>query len=594
MQKMGGQRQYLVINLTTEQWEVQLIPQPTFEKYLGGEALGLHLWSLHTNTSTEASPLCFVCGALTGSSIPCTNSLSIVGLSKATNLIESATNLTEFAGMLVSCGWQAVIIKGIARRPMVLHINSHSVEFKPCERLLGKLIHETEQALATEAPSSILSIGPAGENGVVYASIFHGEKPLDRCGFGALLGQKQIKAIVVTSGAVEYSPIDPTGFQSTRKTFSQIIEKSSYIKNYGSSGELALISKAMQQGFAGIENITKRYDPRLYHLDGEELERLFSLEIATCKECPMDCRKLVMRPGGHDLVVPDLLEMMALGSNLGNYDVLIAMQWRQKCVELGLHPVDTGLVIGWIMAAREQEFVDFSTTVTFGETVGVEQLIEMIAKGIGEGAMYGKGSAHLEKLYLTVGQAEKISCHINGREMIPIDPRGAWGEALLMALNEDFLFIPELLFPFLPLESSTKKAEWVVVQENLLALFRSVGVCPRLLIPLVFESNHQLQKLILRTPLGAWLALDTKVLEDLVDEFLGIGLTKKQLLDIARRSLLLQRTINNNSAQPPFAIPLRFILDPASNHPSSAVVPYRQLVDRYEFLRALDLASTGE
>jgi len=165
---------------------------------------------------------------------------------------------------------------------------------------------------------------------------------------------------------------------------------------------------------------------------------------------------------------------------------------------------------------------------------------------------------------------------------------------LLMALNEDFLFIPELLFPFLPLESSAKKAEWVVIQENLLALFRSVGVCPRLLIPLVFESNYQLQKLILRSPLGAWMALDTKVLEDLVDEFLGIGLTKKQLLDIARRSLLLQRTINTNTAQPPFPIPLRFILDPESNHPSSAVVPYRQLVERYKFLRALDLASTGE
>ncbi len=589
MQKIGGQRQYVVIDVAAEQWDVRLIPQSVSEKYLGGQALGLYLCSLH---APEEEPFCFVSGALAGSKVPCSNTLSLVGRSQATGLIESSTSVTEFAHMLVSSGWQAIVLVGIARRPMVLHINSHTVEFNPCERLLGKLTHETSQALETETPSTVLSIGPAGENGVVFASVFHEEKPLDRHGFGALLGQKHIKAIVVEQGSLEYGPVDAERFRFAKDALHRILERSSYAKEYAQHGALALIPEAMRSGFAAVENVTKRVDPRLFHLSGDELTRQFSLETTTCEGCLLNCRRSVMRPGGNDLVVPDALGMMALGSNLGNYDSLIVMQWWEQCIALGLNPMGTGMVIGWIMAAKKEGYVDFSTPVTFGKTEGVEQLIEMIGKGSGEGLMFGKGTAHLENLYLSPAQAEKISCHVQGREMIPIDPRGAWGQALLIGLGEDMLFIPELLLSYLPLQSTTGKADWAVIQENLLAMFNSVGLCSQILVPLLYESSTlPLKQFLFRYPSLAYTNFNTKVVEDLLGGFLGINFSAKQLVNIGRYALYKHRVVNNNFNHPPFPIPVRFTLDPASNHTSASVVPYRELAERYRFLRTLDLAT---
>ena len=603
MKKVGGGRQYLLIDLASERWEVRLVPSADYDRYPGGEALGLHLWSMHSpassNSSAADTPLCFACGALTGSKMMCSSSLSVVGQSPATNLVEADTTIVGVAEAMASCGWRAIVLAGIARRPMVLHISSDSVEFIHSERLIGKSATETILALQTSEVVSTMAIGPAGENAVNYACIVNDGLPIDRHGFGAVLGEKHIKALTVESGAMEVIPSDPEHFTETIAEITAILAKSPYVEEFKRTGPLGLIGEAMVKGFAAIDNNTKRTDPRLFHLSGEECARRFSLDATTCVDCPLSCQRKVMRPGGEDMVLPDAMGMMALGSNLGNYDPAMVMQWWQQCVDLGLHPVSTGMLLGWAMAAQEKSLLQTVPLIRFGETDGISETIDSIARGTVSGQQFAKGSHGFAKESWDDGLSTAIDSEILGRGMLSIDPRGAWGQALLIGLGEDFPLVPELLLDWLPGESTRAKAEWVVIQENLLAVIRSVGICPYLMVPLVFEAGTRrfhgmVLRMLARFPSISQSLVKLDSIAELLSCFSGVKMSSTHLMDVGRRAVFLKQLINDSPQSYPAEIPERFSLDPESNHTGNAVVPYRALVQRYRFLRALDLAKIEE
>ena len=603
MKKVGGGRQYLLIDLASEQWEVRLIPSADYDRYPGGEALGLHLWSMHSpassNSTAAETPLCFACGALTGSTMMCSSSLSVVGQSPATNLVEADTTIVGAAEAMASCGWRAIVLTGIARRPMVLHVSSNSVDFIHSERLIGKTATETIQALQTGEAVSTMAIGPAGENAVAYACIVNDELPIDRHGFGAVLGEKHIKALTVDSGSMEVVPADSERFAASIAEISSILAKSPFVDEFKQKGPLGLIDKAMNKGFAAVDNNSKRTDPRLFHLSGKECARRFSLDATTCVDCPLSCQRKVMRPGGEDMVLPDAMGMMALGSNLGNYDPTVVMQWWQQCVDLGLHPVSTGMLLGWVMAAQAKSLLQTASLIRFGETDGISETIDSIARGTATGQQFAQGSQVFTQGSWDDALSSAIDSQVLGRGMLPVDPRGAWGEALLIGRGEDFPRVPEVVLDWLPNESTLAKAEWVVIQENLLAVMRSVGICPYLMVPLVFEAgtkrfHKMVLRLLARFPSISRSLVNLDSIADLLSSFSGVEASSPHLMDVGRRVVFLKQLVNDSPQSYPAEIPERFSSDPESNHEGDAIVPYRALVGRYRFLRALDLAKIEE
>lgn len=600
MVKVGGGRQYLVIDLAAEQWEVRLIPVPTFTTYLGGEALGLHLWSLHvsdTSGTLNDEPICFTLGALAGSSMPCSSTITIVGRSPATHLVETSTRISHLSDSMASCGWQAIVLHGVARRQMTLHITSDSVEFRPSDKLIGKTTGETSSHLKAERLSAVLSIGPAGEHEVPYATLVHEGRALDRFGFGATLGMKHIKALVVVDGSMKYAPSEKTHFDQTCEQIQHVLGKSRYVSDYVQDGPLGLLETARKKGFAAIDNMSKRTDPRLFHLEGPECSRKFALEVSSCDECIVCCNRNVMRPGGNDTVLPDTLEMMALGSNIGNYDPALVMQLRSQCVELGLDPISTGMVIGWASSVDSAGLLE--------DGLGLEQdgsafmrLIESIARRSSQGLLLSEGTLKAMQALGDARALQSYDCQVFGREMAPFDPRGAWGQALLSGLREDFPLIPELVLQRIPAASLHAKAAWVVLQENHLAMIRSVGLCADLMLPLLYEGGGSRLKYLLlkygsRFPSKMKRLMGVRVFAELVTGFTGYRMTEDQILDVGRRAVMLKRSINGSDAYPA-KIPERFLIDPESNHGEAVTIPYTKLVEQYRLMRALDSAELEE
>ncbi len=573
MQEEKGVLKYLYIDLNAQKWSEKEI---SLHRRVGGEALAYHLYALHQ----REEPLCFALGILIGSPLSCTNTLSLVGRSIATNRVEGETTTSPFSASLATLPWRGIVLAGSGRRLMSLHINSEGVTFEASERYLGMTLSQIYQNLEGDA---ILAIGPAGEKGVTFASIFERGRPLERWGFGALMGGKGVKALVVKEGDGEFIPADPEKFTKAVNKFKKITAKSPFLTTLCGEGDLHLIERGMEWGFCGVNNISRRTDVRLFHLSSNEIARRYAPKVDPLDECPFSCN---LKIGSRRL--PSHLEMLALGSNLGNYDSEIVLEWMEEATEQGLNPISTGVVIGWVMAARLENPSEESYNVKFGKTRGVKELIRALGEGNRGGSELGKGIAYLEEAYLKPAQREKISSHVGGREMLPIDPRGAWMGGLFMALGYDSPPIGEVLLQYLSSSSLFSKAEWAVVEENLMATFNSVGLNKNLMAPLLFErSRFPFKQLFLRYPLTAYHWVSTKLVRSLLGGYWGEKVGVKELINIGREMISVREELNGGEITP---LPQRFSLDATSQHPKERVFPYRKLVERYQFLRALDLA----
>ncbi|MHC1691796.1 MAG: aldehyde ferredoxin oxidoreductase C-terminal domain-containing protein [Sphaerochaetaceae bacterium] len=603
---LGNGRRYLVIDLSTETWDVRLFPVNQYQRYLGGEALALSLWSsFATNPGGidplgDDNPLCIVLGALVGTGVPCAVEMAMVAKSPLNSLISVCSAESGFCGMLRKAGWDAVVILGRVHRPMVLRIGPTSVEFRTCERLIGLSCSETIESLQLTVHEKALCIGPAGENRIPYACIVSDGFPLDRGGLGAVLGSKQIKAIVIQEGEVETLPTNPPAMDAGKKHIDSVCRKSQYVANMVEQGALDVMDTAMREGFAAVDNFTKRTDPRMYHLDGTECRRKYLLEPLPCRlPCPMNCRSSIPLDPKEKEILPNQDVVLMLGCNLGNYDLQLVITWYHRIIQLGLDPISTGNMLGWAMEAQRRGIIDWAPGLGFGKTDGISQTIEMIALRKGIGVQLGLG---VKKLSEQVGGTD-FANHVQGLEMPPYDPRGAWGQAVMVGCGGSFPFIPEIMLPRMSPQSLKGKAEWVVFQEDLTAAMHSLGICPHLAIPVLYEKGRfsamrwkWLAVILMRLPkFSGWL-MGPKVFARLFSAFSGYALSGKELMETGKRAVLLKAQLNTamGATEAPAYIPERFLVDPQSNHSHSVVVPYKRLQRQYRRTRYRDLVKQME
>lgn len=106
----------------------------------------------------------------------------------------------SWGAWLKYAGYDGLVVTGKAEKPAYMYLDSEEhVEIRPAAHLWGHTTIETQDLLQEECgrDTRVLSIGPAAENRVTFATLLAAENASGSSGFGSVLGSKKLKAIVI-------------------------------------------------------------------------------------------------------------------------------------------------------------------------------------------------------------------------------------------------------------------------------------------------------------------------------------------------------------------------------------------------------------
>ncbi len=221
----GYMGKVMMMDLTTGEVEEYPWTDRDRELYIGGKAMGSKImFDTFHGTEDPLGPkniIVITTGPLTGVGAPCSNRFNISTLSPQSGLTTSSNCGGNFGYYLKKAGYDALILKGQCPELSWLEIHNDKFTLHSAEELKGlrvgpaqeKLQEWMDESQGCRAKCGMVSIGPAGENKVLYACVISGERAAGRAGVGAVFGSKNLKAIVA-SGNHEVKIHDP---EKTRK-----------------------------------------------------------------------------------------------------------------------------------------------------------------------------------------------------------------------------------------------------------------------------------------------------------------------------------------------------------------------------------------
>ena len=523
-----------ILNIDLSRRKVVEETTPNYsDRFLGG--LGISLWKFLRELPRGSSPfdpeniIAFGAGLLVGTMAPGACRVSIASKNVFTGGLGSANAGGFWAPELKYAGFDHVFIKGKSEKPVYLLIDNGEVSLEDASPLWGLTTWETEEVLRKKIgkrEAQFLSIGPAGENRVKAAAVIVSRsRAAARCGLGAVMGSKHLKAIAVKgSGRVEVA--DPEGFMEACCEMSAKILRTEVAQNIRRYGTPVSFVRWNSQSALPIHNFQRT------QMDFEKAERISHLAIKenfidksfSCFSCPIHCSQFQkIKNGPYVGVEGEKIECQNLwdfGAKLGMDDPSAIIKASLLCTQLGLDVDNVSGAISWAFECFQRGILTEKDTdglyLRWGDQEVVLELIRKTAHREGFGDLLAKGSKEASRI---VGKgSEKYSIHVKGQELaeelrafkawalgVTVAARGGahtMGAPLTerMALSEE---LSEKLFG-VPTASNPDtyegKAKLVVYYERFHAILDALGVCfftsnwmgPELLSPADYATLYHL------------------------------------------------------------------------------------------------------
>ena len=416
----GWTGKILKVDMTVGRMWREDISQELMHAYLGGRGLGVRLLrdSFNLDPFDPAMPIIFAAGPLCGTAAPATSRMSVVTRSPLTGAVCATSVGGLFAWRLKAAGVDALYIVGESKLPVVLAINGEDAQLLPADYLWGKSISESMRLLAPRG--SVAAIGPAGENGVLYAGIMVGEGNVSgRGGPGAIMGKKGLKAVVV-DGDLSTMVADQCRFERAHEDVLRLFRASPVIfGEFGIAeyGTPALVDLMRQRRMAPTENFRKTVFEGSADYSAPAIRRACHPVNAGCYGCPIQCRK--NSPAGESL--PEYEALSHLGALNGISSLSAIIRANTICNDLGLDAISAASTIAaW--GERRGRFADADE---------IPALLTDIAFRRGKGELLALGSRRMAEALGRPG----LSMSVKSLELPPYDPRGAYGLALAYCTN---------------------------------------------------------------------------------------------------------------------------------------------------------------
>lgn len=287
----------LRVNLTTGNVATEHLSPDLCRLFVGGRGLGAKMLSDEIPAGIDAlsaeNKLFFVTGPLTGTAAPTGGRYMVVTKSPLNNVITSSNSGGFWGPELKFAGYDVLIVEGKADAPVYISIRDEVVDVKPAGHIWGKCTNETTDILLEEfgdARARVANIGTAGEQLSRIACIMNDRwRAAGRSGVGAVMGSKNLKAIVVRgSGKVE--PADTDRFKEHIKTvMTKIRENGVTGQGLPAYGTAVLVNVINENGVFPTNNFQFGTFDGAEEISGEAIAAKYLTKKDPCYRCPIAC-----------------------------------------------------------------------------------------------------------------------------------------------------------------------------------------------------------------------------------------------------------------------------------------------------------------
>jgi aldehyde:ferredoxin oxidoreductase len=578
MAELGGFQDHIArIDLSDGSVAYEGLDEEDAKKYIGARGLGVKYLFDQGPDVDPLGPenlLAFMNGPLTGTQVTMSGRIAICTKSPLTGTVTDSHHGGWSGARLKWAGFDGLLFEGQAEDPVYAYVEDGEVELRSAEHVWGSGVHDTIEDLADEADGelgknlSIMAIGQAGENEVRYSAIINeDDRASGRGGTGCVMGNKNLKAVVIKAGTDMPKPADSETFSEGHKQAMQVIQESDItapneggLSVYGTNVLMNLTEEIdglpVKNGRYSSTSSEREDEPDPPNIDsekvsGENVRENILVDEPTCHSCPVACKKEVevdvMHKGEEMNVRTESYEYesaWALGPNAMNDDRDKVAVMIDRCNDYGMDTIDAGNILTLAMEATEKGYLDEAEGIDWGDA---DEVIDMLGR-----------IAHRETdLAETLGEgqeraAEALDAHdcrldVKGQSIPAYDPRTMKGMAIGYATSNrgachlraytpssEVLGWPEKTDPM----AVEGKGELCVVFQDLHAISDSFDICK-------FNAFAE-------------------GIEEYVKQYNGMtgrDVTEDELMDAGKRVYTLERYYNNMNGfeAPEDSLPNRFV-----------------------------------
>ncbi len=411
----GYWHKILWVDLTNRQSNVTGIEEDVLKNFIGGAGLAAWILQKELTGKTDAydpkNLLIFATGPFQGPAVPGGAKFSIISNSPITGTFADTAGGADWGPNFKDCGFDALVIKGKADKPVYIYINDDNVEIKDASKIWGRDTYQTDDAIKAELGDkkvAVACIGPAGERKVAIACVAMDKHSFaGRGGLGAVMGGKNLKAVAV-KGTKKVPVADPEETKQLIKEYQLLINKNSIENKFRIHGTPGLCETAEGLGDMPI----KYWDGDVWPegaktLGAPNYTKVLDAKPWPCSYCPIGChRKIkITEPAEYTYegVGPEYETLGMMGTNLMIGDPKVVAIGNDIANRLGVDTISLGAMVGFAMDCYEQGLITKKDTggieIKFGDTEVFLKLCELIGEKEGFGALFAEG---------TLKAAEKI------------------------------------------------------------------------------------------------------------------------------------------------------------------------------------------
>lgn len=431
------------VNLSEGTIKEETVSEDIWEKVLGGAGYGAKV--LHDEVGEEIGGLdpenriIFGVGPFQATQQTGAAKFCIVAKSPLTGIFGETAAGAGWGIELKRAGYDAIVVEGKSKKPVYLWINNGKAEIKDGGGVWGKDSYAASDEILMEVgdpKSSIACIGQAGEKQVAIACVVVDKHSFGgRCGLGAVMGSKNLKAIVVRG--TQSTPVhDPERLSELNKEVGKKIFDGTkdWLRAHGTPfvevgcEELGDTPIKYWSGDVWTEGAKK--------LGAPTYTNVLNAKPWPCKFCVVGCHRHVQIEAPSEYATegagPEYETLGMLGNCCLMDDLEALAKMNEWCNRYGIDTISTGAFIGFAMDCFEKGILKEKDTegltLRWGDKEVMFQLIHKIGKREGFGELFSRGIIPAANAFGK--QASELAMHVKGLDMPAHDPRAFFSLAI--------------------------------------------------------------------------------------------------------------------------------------------------------------------